>query len=357
MKRFNVFFQVKGEDIFGGMIMKTYRIVPQVIILLISFALVISGCGRRPTPRPAGSSIGTIELVTNTVHQNQKQVVGTNNLAQNDSVRLFGGGESLLNFGSDMILRLFNDTQLGGVRTSNAPGTPLVVKMTLLAGGFAGRTYKPGARPTFNTPNNAQINVFGTSFFIVYDPEQDLTTAGNFEGSMEIQAGGSEPTPIQSGFMRQAQGGDPPTPEVEIPFSMTEFEDMARQFQSPVAVVNEAVVVEAEPIDSEPPVIEVLQVEPNRLLVGPECPDSPNEVEVTYTLFEESEIYDTATEWDIGELSGTGPVKRIDDQTYISTVGPVDVTGTLIIFVEAVDEFGNFARSGPFPVEVVKCIG
>lgn len=337
--------------------MKTHRFVPQVTILLISFALVISGCGRRSTPIPAGSSIGTIELVTNSVHQNQKQVTGTNNLAQNDSVRLFNGGEGLLNFGSDMILRLFNDTQLGGVRTSNAPGTPLVVKMTLLAGGFAGRTYKPGARPTFNTPNNAQINVFGTSFFIVYDPDQDLTTAGNFDGDMEIQAGGSSSVPIPPGFLRQAQGNNQPSSEVPIPFSRTEFEDMARQFQSPVAVVNEAVVVEAEPIDTEPPVIEVLQVEPNRLLVGPECPDSPNIVEVTYTLFEESEIFDTAIEWEIGDLSGTAPVERIDDETYIAFVGPVDMTGTLIIFVEAVDEFGNFARSEQYNVAVEKCIG
>ncbi len=337
--------------------MKTHRIIPQVTFLLVSFALVISGCGRRPTPIPAGSSIGTIELVTNSVHQNQVQVTGTNNLVQNDSVRLFNGGEGLLNFGSDMILRLFNDTQLGGVRTSNAPGTPLVVKMTLLAGGFAGRTYKPGARPTFNTPNNAQINVFGTSFFIVYDPDQDLTTAGNFDGGMEMQAGGSSPVPIPPGSLRQAQGNNQPSPEVPIPFSRTEFEDMARQFQSPVAVVNEAVVVEAELIDTEPPVIEVLQVEPNRLLVGPECPDSPNIVEVTYTLFEESEIFDTAIEWEIGDLSGTAPVERIDDETYIAFVGPVDMTGTLIIFVEAVDEFGNFARSEQYNVAVEKCIG
>jgi hypothetical protein len=289
--------------------------------------------------------------VTNTIHQNQKQLTGTKNLAQNDSIRLFNGGEGLLNFGSDMILRLFNDTQLGGVRTSNAPGTPLVVKMTLLAGGFVGRTYKPGARPTFNTPNNAQINVYGTSFFVVYDPEQDLMTAGNFEGSMEIQAAGSGPTPIQSGFMRQAQGGDPPSPEVEIPFSLTEFEDMARQLKSPVAVVNEV------PFDLDPPVIEVLRVEPDRLLLGPECPNSPNEVKVTYTLFEENELDDTAIEWNVGELSGTAPVERIDDQTFIATVGPVDMTGTLIMFVEARDEFGNFARSEQFDVPVEKCIG
>ena len=103
--------------------------------------------------------------------------------------------------------------------------------------------------------------------------------------------------------------------------------------------------------------IEVLQVEPKRLLVGPECPDSPNTVDVTYTLFEESEVYDTAIEWRMGELSGTTSVERIDDETYIAFVGPVDMTGTLIIFVEAVDEFGNFARSEQYNVAVEKCIG
>ncbi len=344
--------------------MKTHRIIPQVTFLLVSFALAISGCGRRPTPRPTDSSIGTIERVTDTVHQNQNQVTGTKNLVQNDSLRLFNGGESLLNFGSDMVLRLFNDTQLGTVRTSNAAGTPLVVKMTLFAGGFTGQTFKPGASPTFNTPNNAQINVFGTSFFIVYDPDQGLTTAGNFDGGMEIQAGGSGPVPIPPGFLRQAQGNNQPSPEVPIPFSMTEFEDMARQFQSPVAVVNEAVVVEAEPIDTEPgpidtepPIIEVLQIEPDRMQTGPECPDAPDTVEFIYRASDEVGIADTTVQWEIEQQRGTPTVEIIDDETFKAFVGPVDTTGTLRIFIGATDNAGNFAASGPHLVEVVKCVG
>lgn len=313
--------------------------------------MILSGC-RRPTPPPAGNSIGTIERVTDMVHHNQKQLSGTDDLVQNDSLRLFNGGEGILNFGSDMVLRLFNDTQLGSVRTSNAPGTPLVVKMALLTGGFAGRTFKSGVRSTFTTPNNAQINVFGTDFFIVFDPNQDMTTAGNFGGDMEIDAGGSGPVPIPSGTLRQAQGNNPPSPELPIPFSMTDFEELSRQFQSPVAVVNEAVVV-----DTEPPAIELIQVEPDRLLVGPECPDSPNIVEVTYNLFDEGGISDTAAEWEVGEQRGTAPVEKIDDETYVAFVGPVDTTGPLIIFVEAKDNAQNFARSEQINVEVVKCIG
>jgi hypothetical protein len=133
---------------------------------------------------------------------------------------------------------------------------------------------------------------------------------------------------------------------------MTDFEELSRQFQSPVAVVNEAVVV-----DTEPPVIEVIQVEPARLLVGPECPGSPNMVEVTYNLFDEGGIFDTAAEWEVGEQRGTAPVEKIDDETFVAFVGPVDTTGTLIIFVEAKDNAQNFTRSEQINVEVVKCIG
>jgi hypothetical protein len=118
--------------------------------------------------------------------------------------------------------------------------------------------------------------------------------------------------------------------------------------------VNEAVIA-----DTEPPVIEVTQVEPARLAVGSECPDSPNTVEVTYNLFDDSGIFDTAAEWEVGEQRGTAPVEMIDDQTFVAFVGPVDTTGTLIIFVEAKDNSGNFnfARSKQINVEVVQCIG
>jgi hypothetical protein len=50
-------------------------------------------------------------------------------------------------------------------------------------------------------------------------------------------------------------------------------------------------------------------------------------------------------------------IERIDDETFMAFVGPVDTTGILRISLSAIDNAGNFASSGPFSMEVVKCIG
>ena len=344
--------------------MITRKTILLLTFFLICLVFVIYGCGRRPTSTPPNTSIGTISRVNDVVEKNKNRVSGEDKLFQNDSIGLINGGEGLLDFGSALILRIFNDTNVGGIKAATDPNSSLLVRLRLTFGGFTGKLNQPGKQVVFDTPNGAKITVFGTNFFLVYDPEQDLVTAGNFDGGMDIQAGGSSPVPIPPGSLRQAQGNNQPSPEVPIPFSRTEFEDMARQFQSPVAVVNEAVVVEAEPIDTEPgpidtepPGIVVNRVEPERLLIGSECPDEPDTFEVTYLLLDESGIADTTVEWEIGQQRGTAVIERIDDETFIAFVGPVDTTGILRISLSAIDNAGNFASSGPFSMEVVKCIG
>lgn len=337
--------------------MMTRKTILLLSAFLICFTIVVYGCGRRPTSTPPNPSIGTITNISDVVEKNKNRISGSNKLFQNDSIGLVNGGEGLLDFGSALILRIFNDTSVGGIKAGTDPNSSLLVRLRLSFGGFTGELNEPGKQAVFDTPNGAKITVYGTDFFLVYDPDQDLVSAGNFDGDMEIQAGGSSPVTIPPGFLRQAQGINQPSPEVPIPFGRTDFEDMARRFQSPVAVVNEVFGVESESIDTEPPAIEVIQIEPDRLLTGPECPDSPDTVEFTYLLRDESGIADTTVQWEVGQQRGTPAVERIDDETFMAIVGPVGTTGILRIFIGATDNAGNFASSGPFQVDVVKCIG
>jgi hypothetical protein len=338
------------------------------MLLLICTALTMSSC-RPQAPTPANTSIGKVTKVSDTVEKNNSRVLNSNQLFQNDSVGLLNGGEGLLDFGGALILRLFNDTQVGGVEAVTDPNSSVFVRLRLRLGGFTGKLNKPGKQAVFETPNGAKITVSGTDFFLVYDPEQDLASAGNFNGDMEIEAGGSGPVPIPPGTLRQAQGNNPPSPEAEIPFGKSGFEDLAREFGSPVTVVNERVSIIGEPlnpdpglVDKEPPGIVVQRVVPETLLIGPECPDEDQVVQITYTILDESEVVDTTVEWELRPhdrmpFSGPGLIEKIDDMTFLAFVGPFDAPGFLGISFSAVDSAGNVGNTGPMTLEVVKCIG
>jgi hypothetical protein len=343
--------------------MVTRRKTLTLTIFVTFIVVTLYGCSPPPST-PANTSIGTITRVSDTVEKNNNRVSTSNQLFQNDSVGLLNGGEGLLDFGGALILRLFNDTQVGGVEAATDPNSSVIVRLRLRLGGFTGKLNKPGKQAVFETPNGAKITVRGTDFFLVYDPGQDQVSAGNFNGDMEIEAGGSGPVPIPPGTMRQAQGNNPPSPEAEIPFGKSGFEDMAREFGSPVAVVNEGIPTIVEPVnpDTEPPGIVVQRVEPELLLIGSECPDEPKIIEITYQILDESEIVDTTVEWELRPHNGTpfsgmAEIEKIDDETYRAFVGPFDMAGFLGISFSAVDAAGNIGTTGPMTIEVANCIG
>ena len=191
------------------------------------------------TEEQANTAIGTIELVNKSIRRNEVEIEQFDQLFNNDSLLIRGGGEGILELANQLRLRLFNTTRLGGITIDDLPDTPLFISIFLERGGFTGQfdNLEEGVL-NFETPGGARIQITGTTFFIVYDDVNGITTAGNFEGTMTIDSAGSGPLEISPGSMRQAQDGAPPEPEVPIPFLQDEFEQRSRQLASPVEALN-----------------------------------------------------------------------------------------------------------------------
>jgi hypothetical protein len=96
-----------------------------------------------------------------------------------------------------------------------------------------------GAQAIFETPGGATITVLGTEYFVAYDPETEVTSAGNFSGHVEATSAGST-IMIEEGFYVEIPAGQHPGPQLPLPLSLADFEARARTLQSPLAVVDEA---------------------------------------------------------------------------------------------------------------------
>ena len=325
------------------------------LLALAALACLSNGGG---TQSPA-ASIGKVSLVDDQVEHNNNPLSGIEDLKGNDSIKVFDAGEGLLDFGGDLILRMFNTTTLGGITVASDPGSPLDVRMTLESGGFTGDKVKPGGKAVFKTPNGAKITVYGTSFFVVHDPISGVTTAGNFNGQMEIEAGGSGPIPIPENHSRWVEPGGQPGPETPLPFDRGGFEQRARDLASPVAALVVVEIIEPEPIpvDTTPPALELLAIDPERIAIGPECPGAPGTTQITVQAFDEGGISSVAAFWSINQQSAEVPLERIDDVTFTVTIGPVESLGSLSITLTAWDNAGNMTEFGGIIVEVVSCIG
>lgn len=299
---------------------------------LLFVPLILAACATAtpindvPANQSSPSSIGTVNRVTDTIQHNENQLIDPKELLQNDSLRLFDGGEGLLDFGSDLRMRLFNDTELGGVRTANDPGTPLVVKMTLFSGGFTGQMFSEGGEAEFTTPNGALIRVFGTTFVVVYDRETQETFCANFEGDMRVEAAGSELIPIPAGTIYVVRPGEEPELWGEIPWTPAEFEDQARADQSPLAPFVDVPVTGDEPTvtptDTFTPTLEPTTATPTDTYTPTPsntptptdtptptptktpipCPPKLNVIKNAFCREGPSQVYEVITGFEIGEV-------------------------------------------------------
>jgi len=117
-----------------------------------------------------------------------------------DGIRVTEEGEALLNLGDLMRLLLKCDTVTQIVSESlvrkelsriqvDFEDTPLLQQIVLAVhlsrGGFLGEK-TIDSRPIALTTPNAVIIVSGTTFFLVYDPEEDITWVGNFDGTVDV---------------------------------------------------------------------------------------------------------------------------------------------------------------------------
>ncbi len=95
---------------------------------------------------------------------NQIPVPGEVELFEEAELRIFNGGEGLLDFGSALILRMSNNTELGGVDAETDPDSSRMVCLCLKFGGSIGRLNQPGREVVFDITNGARITVFGSDF-------------------------------------------------------------------------------------------------------------------------------------------------------------------------------------------------
>ncbi|HLE16399.1 MAG TPA: hypothetical protein VI776_16775 [Anaerolineales bacterium] len=203
------------------------------ILLFTLFSL--SGCrGAAGGDEGAiGSVTRIVDLVEQAVSGGELQAVAESNpLHAGDALRVTEGGEGLLDFGDQLRLRLFNDSILG-VTAASEPGAPLDVRLFLEAGGFTGELAQSGGQAVFETPGGAQVLVQGTEFMLAYDPQNGVSTAGNFAGTVWVQSGGAL-LQLPAGWWVDVSVGDQPATPRQLPFDRATYEALARQLGSPL---------------------------------------------------------------------------------------------------------------------------
>jgi len=155
-----------------------------------------------------------------------------------DVLKLRDGGEALLSFLNGLQLTLFNDSVVGIIRAEPGQDTTLEQQIFLFLGGFTGQlTSGPGHSAVFKTPGGAAITVLGTEFLLVYDTASQITTVGNFGGSVEVAAGGSS-IPLASGHLVEVPPGGTPGVPLTLAFTRADFDRRASALQSPVLAVQ-----------------------------------------------------------------------------------------------------------------------
>jgi hypothetical protein len=109
------------------------------------------------------------------------------------------------------------------------------VRLFLEAGGFTGQLAESGGQAVFETPGGAQVLVQGTEFMLAYDPQNGVSTAGNFSGTVWVQGGGRLLQLNPGWWVDVAPGptGAPVEPR-PLPFDRGTYEQLARQLGSPL---------------------------------------------------------------------------------------------------------------------------
>jgi hypothetical protein len=284
-----------------------------------------------------------------------QQVTGSSDLFAGDVLSILEGGEGLLDFGSGLRLRVFNNTQLG-ILAASAPGTPLDVRLFLEDGGFTGQVTEPGGQVIFNTPNNAQITVLGTTFLVAYNSQTGITTVANFEGQVEVSSLAGQMDLPNAHFTlvhpHPDRLPDPPRPfSIDVGF----YEQLARRLGSPLLALWEMGIADF------PPRLRLQHLSTDFIDLGSECTGTDRSASFWVEASDDWEPENMVLEafW---VLNGQrGEIELVRDQfaatTYIGEVGGFNQPGQLLIHVFARDSSGQTSELEPIEVEIGFCIG
>ena len=141
-----------------------------------------------------------------------------------------------------------------------------------------------------------------------------------------------------------------------------------RKFCIPAAsppVVTQPPVVTAPPVEPEPPLITDTTppsffstgVSPDLILTkGNGCQNYERRVTVAAAISDESGLSSVVAYWHIGAAENGQVNLQEGELGYWATIGPVNTTGTLEVYITAQDTFGNLNQSDVMYVTVNNCI-
>ena len=197
-------------------------------IALLVTQLFCTQPGSTPTPDP---SIGQIEKIKGGVQAGPETALANVEprlpVYNNDMVHVFDKGKANLDFGYGLTFTLYNDTVGGGTKVSQA-GTSRQAALKLSQGGLKGHN-PAGDKTTVALPNNVNVLILGTSYFITYDPVADTVWVFNFDGTVEYQLPGGETQPLSAGTLVEITGGQVTRMYTGVSFSVDEFDVYANQ--------------------------------------------------------------------------------------------------------------------------------
>ena len=126
---------------------------------------------------------------------------------------------------------------------------------------------------------------------------------------------------------------------------------------APLQVTATPTPTTAPPSDTSPPIFYNTDVYPDSILTeGNGCPSYDRSTTVAASVGDESEIKKVIAYWNI-DGTESGQVKlQLGGYGYSASIGPVNTAGTMSIFMEAQDIYGNVAQSGTLYVNVQNCI-
>ena len=223
-----------------------------VLLLIAQLFCVLPGQGQ-PTVTPGttasprevtavaspGESVGTIDLMNSQVEtgppDNLHFLEGQQDFYNGDSVRVTAGGKGKLTLEDGSFLTLFNETEIGGV---NVHTSPPETDLFLQNGGFLGHV-PPGQPTTVTMPNDAKITILGTYFFVVFNRETQVATAGNFDGLVNYTPpGGTEQELPRGQMVNLPPEGGGEVIVLPISFSHEQFEEAVDGAGTPIAGLN-----------------------------------------------------------------------------------------------------------------------
>ena len=229
------------------------------ICLHLLFACVMLGvaaCQAQPEPASTRASlptettdlvssepIGSVSRVQDRVEHGHademlQELLGEAELIADDRIGINDGGEALLDFGNAMQVNLFNNSETT-VSTRVADGAPLIVHFVLWRGGLVGEmSLDDGRQVQLDTPVGAKVIVVGTLFFVTYDANTEVTTVGNFGGTVSVVSGEESRGVPDNEYVVVDPGRPPGTPQ-PLGLDAAEFAGRARALNSPLAVLDE----------------------------------------------------------------------------------------------------------------------